>query len=80
LNLFLLVSCCWKLFKGVVGVNKARVEEYCFFVLESWEKTIMKKYNALIGRSEQHDVQEPTHARIIMLLFFSLPVHRNYIE
>jgi hypothetical protein len=29
--------------KGVVGVNKARVKENCFCVIESWEKTIMKK-------------------------------------
>jgi hypothetical protein len=29
--------------KGVVGVNKARVEENCFFVLESWEKNYYEK-------------------------------------
>ena len=29
--------------KGVVGVNKARVKENCFFIIESWEKKYYEK-------------------------------------
>ena len=37
------LSTIFAVFKGVVGVNKARVKENCFFIIESWEKKYYEK-------------------------------------